>query len=189
MTFFSIASSSVRYSLMETGSLCDFSFRKKSISMVLPGSARTEVCPGHAVGIEPHSHHHGLAADAVAPVLFPVPPDEVTLLHPGVGVRQVDGSLQGPAGGRRCQANVLAAGTPGRRADGAALLRLEHELHGERRGSGNLPLGARERVANPVDRFRQAGNLCVERAGLAQVALAEGVEEVGGERDLRVAVA
>src|SRR6476469_1558538 len=32
MTFLSIASRSVRYSLMETGSLCDLSLRKKSIS-------------------------------------------------------------------------------------------------------------------------------------------------------------
>src|SRR5262245_36419284 len=32
MTFLSSASSSVRYSLMETGSLCDLSLRKKSIS-------------------------------------------------------------------------------------------------------------------------------------------------------------
>src|SRR5438552_3841913 len=33
MTFLSIASSSVRYSLIETGSLCDLSLRKKSISI------------------------------------------------------------------------------------------------------------------------------------------------------------
>src|SRR5262245_9485576 len=33
MTFLSIASRSVRYSLIETGSLCDLSLRKKSISM------------------------------------------------------------------------------------------------------------------------------------------------------------
>src|SRR5437762_1889430 len=33
MTFLSIASSKVRYSLIETGSLCDLSLRKKSISI------------------------------------------------------------------------------------------------------------------------------------------------------------
>src|SRR6185295_12863451 len=133
MTFLSIASSSVRYSLMETGSLCDFSFRKKSISMALAGSARTEVCPGHAVGIESHAHHHDLAASAVAPVLFPVPLDEVASLDPGMGVRQVDGFLDGPASGGRGQAHVLAAGrTRARGGDDAARLRVEHELHRER---------------------------------------------------------
>src|SRR5256885_10131089 len=35
MTFFCKASSSVKYSLIETGSLCDFSLRKKSISTAL----------------------------------------------------------------------------------------------------------------------------------------------------------
>src|SRR5690349_19153361 len=108
MTFLSIASSSVRYSLMETGSLCDFSFRKKSISMVLAGSARPEVCPGHAVGIESHANNHDLAADAVTPVLFPMSLDEVASLHPGVGVRQVDGLLDRPASGGRGQAHFLA---------------------------------------------------------------------------------
>src|SRR5262245_37964139 len=43
MTFLSIASRRVRYSLIETGSLCDLSLRKKSISMRRPFYSRHDL--------------------------------------------------------------------------------------------------------------------------------------------------
>src|SRR3954465_2856041 len=81
MTFLSIASSSVRYSLMETGSLWLLSLRKKSISIgfaciVEEGSMRTLALFGAALGIALAAV---LTAGAQAQDLYPSKPVRIVV--------------------------------------------------------------------------------------------------------------